>query len=144
MGKATIREGKFCSMYYDEDLDLYEQYWSTDSEDMEDEDYKEIHTYLGDYLIKHSYTPHNFLLDNRENNFSMSPELQEWQAVNVLGRIAATLPHPERLKIAVLVSEDFISQLSIEQAIEENETTDDTTKYFEEEQAAREWLFGIS
>lgn len=137
--KVTIVESKFCSIYFDEDLQLYEQYWHKESEDMEDDDYKKIHIEWVSKLVENQYDIAFFLLDNRENNFSMSPELQEWQAENILAKVLENLPSPD-VKVAILQSEDFISQLSIEQAMEENQEADETTRYFDNEVEAKEWL----
>jgi hypothetical protein len=81
-----------------------------------------------------------FLLDNRNFLFSMSPALQEWSASEVTSKMFAKNPN---IRTAVLVSSDFISQLSIEQALEEDAETIQTTKYFEDEQEAREWILGL-
>lgn len=39
--KVTLLENKYCSIYLDLDLNLFEQYWHSESSDMEEEDYKE-------------------------------------------------------------------------------------------------------
>lgn len=140
--KVTISENKFCSIYIDPDINLYEQYWHKESVDMKEDDYKRIHSYMAQYLIENKYTPYSFLLDNRENFFTMSPTLQEWQAVHVLGKIVANSPNPERLKTAILVSQDFITQLSIEQSLSENSISEEVSRYFYSEQKAKEWLLG--
>ncbi len=145
MSKVTITENKFCTIQIDEELELYEQVWHPASEEMEENEYKEIHSSMVTYIKdNYSQAPLYWLLDNRSNNYSISPELQEWHAQNVFGQLAQILQHPERLKIAFLVSEDFITQLSNEQTIEEHKETEKGTRYFTEEQEAREWLYGIT
>lgn len=142
MSKVTITENDFCSIYFDEDLDLYEQNWHPKSEDMDEEDYKKIHSDMLHFLTEKNYKPLYYLLDNRDNNFSMSPDLQEWSSKVIFGGIASLVGGVAD-KVAILVSSDFISQLSIEQAIEEHDGTEQQTKYFEDEQEAREWLFDV-
>jgi len=142
--KITLLENKYCSVYLDLNLNLFEQYWHSESIHMEEEDYKETHLNIRNHLLSNTYTPHlhphRFFLDNRLNFFVISPELQEWHAENISIPIAEALPNPDLLKVAIIVSEDFISQLSIEQTLEENPSTGEYTKYFQEESQAREWL----
>lgn len=138
--KVTLLENKYCSIYLDLDLNLFEQYWHSESSDMEEEDYKEPHLIMRNHLLGKAYAPHLFFLDNRLNFFVISPELQQWHAKNISTKIAETLPNPELLKVAIVVSEDFISQLSIEQTLEEHATTGEISRYFEDEHEAREWL----
>lgn len=95
---------------------------------------------MRNHLLGKAYAPHLFFLDNRLNFFVISPELQQWHAKNISTQIAKTLPNPELLKVAIVVSEDFISQLSIEQTLEEHATTGEISRYFEDECEAREWL----
>ncbi|HAS39313.1 MAG TPA: hypothetical protein DCS93_02485 [Microscillaceae bacterium] len=147
MSKVTIIENKYTSIFFDEDLELYEQYWYPESEDMEEEEYKETITYMLEYITEKNYVLLNYLLDNRDFLFSMSPEMQEWQASNVASVLVKLLEKqgqsPQDIKTAIITSEDFISQLSIEQAMEENEVSELTTRYFEDEQEAREWLLDV-
>jgi len=138
--KVTVLENKYCSIYVDLNLDLFEQYWHSESLYMEDEDYQETHLTMRDHLIEKAYTPHLFFLDNRENFFVISPELQEWHAKNISTKVVESLPNLDLLRVAIITSEDFISQLSIEQTIEEYISTNEFTKYFQEECKAREWL----
>ena len=138
--KVTVLENKYCSIYLDLSLDLFEQYWHSESLHMEEEDYKETHLTMRDHLAENAYTPHRFFLDNRLNFFVISPELQEWHAKNISTKVVESLPNPGLLRVAIIVSEDFISQLSIEQTIEEYTSTNEFTKYFQDEVQAREWL----
>ena len=138
--KVTVLENQYCSIYVDMDLSLYEQYWHRASSDMEEEDYQEIHLQIRDHLIQNAYPLRGFFLDNRENFFVISPELQEWHAENVSAKLEAALPNASELKVAIVVSEDFISQLSIEQTMEENATSGEVSRYFQDEHEAREWL----
>lgn len=139
--KLSADDNKYFATYYDTDLNILELTWYEESEDMEDQEYKDLNLEviqkiesLDDVRIDLYY------LDNRNFLFSMSPELQEWQAANLSVKLNLYSPNPELIKAAVLVSKDFISQLSIEQAIEEDQATESNTKYFEEEEEARAWL----
>ncbi|HAS42166.1 MAG TPA: hypothetical protein DCS93_16940 [Microscillaceae bacterium] len=138
--KVTVLENQYCSIYIDMELNLYEQYWHSASSDMEEEDYKEIHLKVRDHLVSHAYPLRGFFLDNRLNFFVISPELQAWHAENVSAKLEAALLNARELKVAIVVSEDFISQLSIEQTMEENATSGEVSRYFQDEYEAKEWL----
>ncbi|EAY30552.1 hypothetical protein [Microscilla marina] len=64
-------------------------------------------------------------------NFIVDPELQDW----VTQQFNDYLPP----KSAMVVAAEFISQLSIEQTVQNMETA---LKYFDNEPEAREWLLG--
>ncbi|WP_299458394.1 STAS/SEC14 domain-containing protein [uncultured Microscilla sp.] len=136
--KLSDDDNKYFTSYFDEELNMYELFWSKESEDMEDEEYKVLMETQVKQILDNNYSTEIFLLDNREFLFSMSPDLQEWQANEIFAKMVT-----KQVKIAVLVSSDFIAQLSIEQAMEEDENAGQTTKYFEEEQEAREWILGL-
>lgn len=136
--KLSKDDNKYFDSHFDEDLNLYELFWNEISEDMEDDEYKDLMREQRDTVIENGHTIEFFLLDNREFLFSMSPDLQEWQANEIFVKMVT----PE-VKIAVLVSSDFIAQLSIEQAIEEHDNAGETTRYFDDEQEAREWILGL-
>ena len=138
--KVTLLENQYCSIYVDLDLNLYEQYWHSESTHMVEEDYQEIHLHIQDHLVSHAYPLRGFFLDNRENFFVISPELQAWHAENVSAKLEAALPNARELKVAIVVSEDFISQWSIEQTMEENAISGEVSGYFQDEHEAREWL----
>lgn len=138
--KISSDENKYFTSYFDEDLNLYELYWHKVSEEMEDEEYKLFMSQERDYLIEAGYRLDALILDNREFLFSMSPDLQEWQAGEILAKMLEKNPNPNN---AIIVSSDFISQLSIEQAMEENEKAENTTRYFENELEAKEWILGL-
>lgn len=139
--EIIIVESEFCSIFFDPELHLFTQIWYPKSEDMDDDDYKRIHSTWVKKLMKHRYDIRYIFLDNRENCFTMSPELQEWQAENILKVALANLPNPDKIRQALLMSEDFMTSLSIEQAMEENPEANDATKYFTDEIAARDWLW---
>ena len=136
--KLSKEDNKYFTSYFDEDLDMYELFWNAESEHMEDEEYQSLMQEQRDAVIANNYTIEFFLLDNREFLFSMSPDLQEWQANEIFAKMVT-----KEVKIAVMVSSDFIAQLSIEQAIEEDDNAGETSKYFEDEQEAREWILGL-
>lgn len=133
-------DNKYTAIYFNQSTHLFEQFWYKESENMDDNEYMDIHEGWVKKLLVEKYQIYSFYLDNRENYFTMSPELQEWHAKNITEVVIANLPKPESLKVAIVVSEDFISQLGIEQTMEETNDATQMTRYFEDEEEAREWL----
>ncbi|HAS45686.1 MAG TPA: hypothetical protein DCS93_34710 [Microscillaceae bacterium] len=146
MKKIVIEENEFTSIYYDQTLKLYEQYWHPATADMQDEDYQIIQSRMVAFVKKHRLPILNYYLDNREFYYVMSPEMQDWQ-VEFVGQKLFDITHAvmgdlSSIKVAVIISSEFISQLSIEQTFEENseQVHEGETRYFDDDQKALEWL----
>lgn len=134
-------ESDYCVVYFDEKTCLYEQYWYKESEKMDVKDFKEM-VVKTSAITKGMRLPLlNILIDNREFLFSIAPELQEWHANYVSPKLQKRIIDISLVKTAYVASNDFISQLSIEQTADENlNKLDTTTRYFETLEEARAWL----
>lgn len=90
-------------------------------------------------LIEHinDYRAEGLFSDTRAFLFAITPDLQEWTNQHLFGNI------PTIKKIAVMISPDFITQVSIEQTVEENKTDTIQTRFFADSHKALAWL-GIS
>ncbi|EAY25403.1 hypothetical protein [Microscilla marina] len=141
--QTSSKDNTYFEAFLDEDLKLYELYWLEGSEDMTDQEYVTLLTHQFDIVLKndHIKDTQSFcqLLDNRFNFFTMSPELQEWQNEYVGKAIFDTLGYYP--KTAFIQSEDFITQLSFEQSMEETNETNGMVKYFDNVEDAKLWLF---
>jgi len=137
---VPIVESQYTSMYYDAEKKLFEQYWYSESTHMTDDEYKHIHQRWVQKLIEHRYNIYLFLLDNRKNGFVMSSKLQKWHDQYITQVVLAHLPDPTKVKSAIVASEDFLSQLTIEQTVKENEEVNSFVYYFSDIREAREWI----
>jgi len=140
MSKVTIstKDNPYFTSCFDEDLKFYEIVWHEKSQDMEDNEYKQLMLHEKKELAK--YEQINLVLVNLENRLdTMAPELQEWSSENIASFFLEKIT---RLKTAVVKSKDFTTQFSLEQAFEEDGVTEDIAliKHFDNEQEAREWL----
>ena len=134
---STINNPYFTS-YFDEDLKFYEIVWHEASQDIEDEEYKQLMLQETKELSK--YEQINLVLVNLQNRLdTMSPDLQEWSSENIAPFFLEKIT---KLKTAVIKSKDFTTQFSLEQAFEEDDVSEEIAlvKHFEDEQEAREWL----
>ncbi|GAB4397883.1 MAG: hypothetical protein OHK0053_15370 [Microscillaceae bacterium] len=77
-----------------------------------------------------------FLVDNRATSVVMSIQLQEWHDTQIVPRyIAAGVK-----KIAFVMTEEFMTALSVEQTFEEPKAQVLQVGYFREREEARSWL----
>ncbi|EAY25405.1 hypothetical protein M23134_06664 [Microscilla marina ATCC 23134] len=123
---------------------MIEVYWQEESSDMTDDDYKELMGGVIQRMLDNNYLPllRYQLLDNRSNLFTMSPELQEWQNEHVGKKVVEAIgDYP---KTAFIQSEDFITQLSFEQTMEETDETSGLVRYFDNVIDAKSWLLGVA
>lgn len=131
----TVYKDKYVTIAYDLSLSCSFLTWTVQTEYMTDEEFRQIQMIYNncnvDYLIKRT------LLDTHDLRFLIGLETQQWLAENLYPRaIAAGMK-----RVAVVVSEELIAQLSVEQAIQEDKTDSFQTQYFDNKDEALEWLF---
>lgn len=135
---------KYFEAYFDKSLGLYELHWLEASQDMTEEEYKTL-ILQQIQIIKENdlFDVWQYqLLDNRFNFFTMPPSLQEWQDEHIGKSILEALgDYP---KTAFIQSEDFSSQFSFEQTMDETNETNGMVKYFDNVAEAKSWLLGIA
>jgi len=109
-----------------------------ESENMEEEDLKDGFLKTTEMIEK--YKPQFFLSDSRQQNSAISPEIQVWIAQNIYPRwYKAGLK-----KLAIVIPQELIANLSIEQVVDEIEIVKEANayeiRYFESDTTAKEWL----
>ncbi|WP_299458742.1 STAS/SEC14 domain-containing protein [uncultured Microscilla sp.] len=142
--QVSTESNKYFTAYFDVDLCLFEICWQEESSDMTDDDYKESMGKVIQLMLDNDYLPllQYQLLDNRSNLFTMSPELQEWQSEHIGKQVVEAIgDYP---KTAFIQSEDFITQLSFEQTMEETGETSGLVRYFDNELDAKAWLLDVA
>lgn len=136
MEKQTLHSDKYLDVYYSPDLRLIEYYWKKATEEMSEAEYRMVIWDMLDIVEGKGWRPEYYLLDNRDFLFTMFPKLQEWQVKYPMERSIKL----GAKKAAVIMSEDFVSQVSIEQTFEEGEEGRFILKYFSSTEAGKEWL----
>lgn len=86
--------------------------------------------------LVHHLRPRMICADMRSFYFTISPDIQQ----RISERILNFYNQIGLQKHAVLLSSDFFSALSIEQTMEEQTQTSYINRYFDNEQAAAQWL----
>jgi len=129
-----VFENQFITIYYESDKLLLPHYWTDKTAEMSDEDFRENISTILKFIIQKGAK--NLLSDSMKFYFPISPESQEWVNTSFFPAVIK-----EGLKkYAIMMTTDFLSQLSIEQTIEEEAGQLLPVKYFDDEQKAREWI----
>jgi len=80
--------------------------------------------------------PNGLLANTTDYYFTITPDLQDWSVKNVFEQFAKA----GIKKVAMLVSKEIISQLSIEQFADEYKEDKLKTAYFDTKESAIKWL----
>lgn len=138
--KLSNDSNKYFTSYFDEDIKLYSLIWHSASEDIQEDEYKELLKQNTQTLFKQSNQVNYILINVKERLDTMAPELQEWSTKYIS---APLLEKYDVQKVAVIRSQDFSTQFSIEQAIEEDNVDESLVRYFDDEQEAHNWFLGL-
>ncbi len=134
--RRKLKKTEYVTYYGDLDVSLLEQIWENEEENMTTEDYKnDMKNYLN--LV----TAYNFklnLINTKFFGYFITPEVQAWVDENIF-----TITKNIVEKIAFVVPTDIVSQISIEQTMEEaNALGYKKVAYFNTNEEARIWLLG--
>lgn len=129
-----IYTGQFISIYLQEyqSRAILKSVWQKNSQEMSDDDFKtEIEQWCQSV---EKYKPKGCIANTLQFRFTISPDVQNWYNENITPRkFKAGLQ-----KIAFIVPEELLSELSIEQIFDEQEAI--TFKYVASEEEALNWL----
>jgi len=129
----TIIQNKFLKLDFEEATKTLISVWHTFN-DMRTSDYENLFLKYVDAVKK--FEPTNLLIDAINAQYAISVETQQW--INEL-----VYPLYEELKIkkmAIVMSEHFIAQLSFEQAAEEISVSGMEVEYFVNQNKAMQWI----
>jgi nanoRNase/pAp phosphatase (c-di-AMP/oligoRNAs hydrolase) len=128
----SLFRNHFLDLNYLEEHQILRADWNAHTADMEAEEFKACISQLWETLL--TYQPKGLLADTRRFLFSIPPDTQTWYAENIpdFGK--------NTRKVAMLVSEGVVEQLSIEQTIDEDVQSGSLTAYFSDETEALKWL----
>lgn len=133
----TIYTSEFQDLLFDESKNLIIETFKKGTEDYTPKTYKEDFLALADAVKKSGKIGiEGILVDMRNFLYTISPALQEWHNKEVFPVVVSV----GLTKMGVLVSPDIFAQVSTEQTLEENENKGFSTKYFDSENEAYEWL----
>lgn len=125
---------KFCVLSYMNESQTLNQIWSSETDKMTFEDYKNVQLNTVKHF-KESKAKYIYVYF-KDFSWRITPTVQTWTNEHIIkGLIEAGI-----VKISYIVPEDFIANLSMEQTLEEDEEQVFPYEYFSDEKEAREWL----
>lgn len=130
----SIYESIFMTVIYYQEDRFTELIWHATSENMDDEQYKEdIYNFVESVI---NLDRIGGITDKRDCRFSVHPELQERVNINAL------TPFLEKgqNKLAIVEGTDLITNLASQQIMEEETGSKFQTRYFDDIEAARNWM----
>ncbi|TAF64280.1 MAG: hypothetical protein EAZ55_11865 [Cytophagales bacterium] len=132
-------QNAYIQIDYDADTKTIMQVSFPESTHMEVTDFKEAFEEASRCVEIHQ--PLYYLSDVRQQFFPIGPDLQEWIAQNVYPRWHAA----GLRKLAIIIPSELISNLSIQQTVDEvNEIRDINSyeiRYFDDIAAAKQWFY---
>ncbi len=129
-----VYENTYLLISFFEKENLLEMEWLPKTKNMSIEEYKENSMLFLRFCKQ--FRPKYLISDLRNLFFPISPEVQDWVHENIFSELLAGYLH----KLAALMSTEFITQLSIEQMIDENNLAQQFTTFFDDKEKARKWL----
>jgi len=131
--KEVLRT-KYDVIYLDAANKIVKNEWSPVTESMTWEEFKSELLALKEIVVKNN--TYGVLGDTSGLRYGITPEQQEWIGQNYFPDVLAA----GLKKYAIIVSTDFITELSVEQTIEETSSAPFASKFFDSQEKALEWL----
>jgi len=127
-------KSKFMEVIFHQEKQTLEFSWFQETIELTDEDFRRE---LGQQIrsVKEC-KPQNVLIDTTKFIFPISPETQAWVDKNVYPAWTADGVS----KMGFLMSPEMVSQLSIQQAVDENSQVELKSGFFETKEQAFEWF----
>jgi len=134
--KNLVRETPYVRLFHESDTELVTAQWLPETKYMSPDGLREQFSILGE-IVK-TYQPKSWLADLRNFLFTITPELQEWTDQ----KIAGVFQEYGVQKMVMLFPEEIsFEKLAVEQLTEEETfITAWETRFFANEDKAREWL----
>jgi len=129
-----VHRSPFIRIYFYEEQSLLESIWTAESVEMTPELIKD--EYKRRFALIERYNPTRLLNNTHNFYYRIPPDCQEWISNNVLDKY-----HQYGVqKIAYIISDDIIAQISIEQLIQEKPDREYEIRYFDSREEALDWL----
>ncbi|WP_020532264.1 hypothetical protein [Flexithrix dorotheae] len=128
-----VAKSAYLTILHDNEKELLEFVWQ-DTSNLNDREFRKNLEMERDFVIK--FKPKRILLHTQTFRMTISVETQNWVNNEVL------IPWAKAgvKKVAFLMTEEWIAQLSIEQAMNEDTLHKFDTKYFKSKKEALVWL----
>jgi hypothetical protein len=108
--------------------------WQENTKYMKDEDYKTEQINTLNFVLDNKAS--KLLINTQQLNFAITPDLQIWTDLNLV----QPLINAGVEKFAFIIPSDLFTQVSVEQAVEENAQQLQSSRFFESKEEALNWL----
>lgn len=129
-----IYESSFLVLEFFEPYAMLHFTWSPRTDQMTDIEFKEEFLKYQSVVIQ--YKIKKILVDAVHQKYIIAPSMQDWINTEIFPSLLAS----GLRKVAILIADDLISQVSNEQAMEEDTGLKFDTKFFENKDFAMNWL----
>jgi len=130
----SISETQYLSINIDMEKSLLITTWKSATTHMKVKEFKEEMILF--FQAIQNFKPEFILLNSIDFAYSIPPDLQDWASKI----IEKSIPELGVKKQAILKTEHFFAQVSLEQLIEENNHYSFKNEFFQEEESAKKWL----
>ena len=132
--QELVYESHFQRISFSEDDLIFEVKWAN-TQELEDDIYREeVESQLQTF---EEHQGKDLLIDTSTFEFGIVPEIQEWAVENVF-------PRAQKVGIthtAILVSNDFISQLAVEQSMDEDVNVITIQEFFNDKEIFEKYSY---
>lgn len=129
-----VFKNDYISIFHNKDANIIASKWNAKTINMTESDFKKSHMAIVNAIL--NSRSNAVIGDARKFSFSIVPNVQEW----ILHETFPVIIRAGLRKIAMIVSPDVFSQVSLEQSQSEQEASPLTIKYFEEKEEAISWV----
>jgi hypothetical protein len=128
------RKTDFQLLTFDPDTNLLIITWQENTKLMTEEQYKNEQLQTRDFCLENK--PTKLCVNTQNLFFVITPDLQVWTDVNLV----QPLIEEGVSRFAFVMPEDIFTQVSIQQAVEENQQQLESTRFFDKKAEAMSWL----
>jgi hypothetical protein len=133
-GFSEVARSNFKVIYFHPEEKMLIEHWLPESKNMLESDFRqELLAYKRAVL---SRRPEKVLVNSKDLHFVISPENQVWMAKEIFTAYAEA----GMKKKAFLMPEDFFTQVSMEQHVQEDTTNSFVYGFFDDFDTAKKWL----
>jgi len=134
MTTQKIYESQYQRIFLDQTNAIMHNEWMEESIQMDEADFKNELMKLVGCIAEHPVKRQ--LIDTLNFRFIVSPQLQEWTDVEVTKKNKMNGVK----KVALIASQEFVTQLSVQQTLSEEEAKTLDTRFFSDMKEAKDWL----
>lgn len=130
----TLYDSEFQTISFDQETCILHERWKPETEKMNDTIFKT--EMLNQLKAAKTAHPQSVITDTLQMNYVISVKMQEWMNITIFPEFIQS----GITKIAILLTEELITQLSVEQTMEEEEGSKFSVLYFSDKKEAEKWL----